>query len=224
MGHTAILIGATGLTGGFLLSELLDHKRYDRVITLSRKRIKKQHHKHENHVVDLFDPSSYCDFVKGDHLFICTGTTQAKTPDKKTYYAIEHDLPVAVARHALQNGCGIVVAISALGASPSSRFFYNRGKGEMERDIEALGYEQCYFVQPALIGGVRDEHRPFERFWKKAQAILDPLLVGRFKKYRTIHPIDIAQSMVYVALYKYTTTRIPSDELKRLAARYKDMK
>lgn len=228
MKYTAIVIGATGLTGSFLLEKLLENSNYDEVITLSRrevypvldtgrKRTKLNHSKHESHVVDLFDPTTYTDFLKGDHLFICTGTTQAKTPDPKDYYRIEHDLPVGVAQVALENGVEKVIAISALGASPKSRFMYNRGKGEMERDIEALGFKENYFVQPALIGGKRDEQRKFESAWKKFQKVVDPLLLGPLKKYRTIAPETIAQSMIYLALNGYEKSRIENDELKNIA-------
>lgn len=217
MKYTAIVIGATGLTGSKLVNLLFENEQYERVITLSRKRTQLNHRKHESHIVDLLEESTYQEFLKGDHLFICTGTTQAKTPDKDEYYRIEHDLPLAVSQVARGNNVEKVIAISALGADPDSRFMYNRGKGEMERDIEKLGFEECYFVQPALIGGDREEKRPFESAWKKFQKLIDPLLMGFLKKYRTIAPETIAQSMIYVATNGYDKSRIESDELKRIA-------
>ncbi|WP_405370236.1 NAD-dependent epimerase/dehydratase family protein [Nonlabens sp. Asnod2-A12] len=219
MGYTGIIIGATGLTGTALVSQLLEDEKYDRIITLSRKQITNNHPKHENHIADLFDPQTYQEQLKGDHLFICTGTTQSKTPDKEEYYRIEHDLPLQVAQVALKNGVSKVVAISALGASPDSKFIYNRGKGDMERDIEALGFQESYFVQPALIGGKRDEKRLFESAMKKIQKLIDPLLFGFLKKYRTIEPETIASSMIYVAINGYDKVRIESDELKTVVSR-----
>lgn len=213
----AVIIGATGLTGSCLLTQLLEVAQVVEVITLSRKRINNKHPKHTNHEVNLLDPATFAAILQGSHLFICTGTTQAKTPDKEAYYRIEHDLPLEVARVALHNGFSHVIAISALGADPSSTFAYNRGKGDMERDIEALGFEHAYFVQPALIGGDREEARPFERFWVKVQRVLDPLLLGPLKKYRIIEPETIARAMIYVALQGYKKSRIQSDLLKILA-------
>ncbi|MGB5983541.1 MAG: NAD-dependent epimerase/dehydratase family protein [Nonlabens sp.] len=215
--YEAVVIGATGLTGSHLLEQLLEDPDYDAVVTLSRKRINNKHPKHTNYLADLFDTSTYENHITADHLFICTGTTQDKTPDEQEYYKIEHDLPLTVAKTALENGVKKVVVISALGASPDSRFRYNRSKGEMERDIEALGFEESYFVQPALIGGDRDEKRIFETAWKKFQKLIDPLLIGFLKKYRTIHPRTIAQSMIFLAKNGYHETRIESDELKSLA-------
>jgi uncharacterized protein YbjT (DUF2867 family) len=217
MGFIAIVAGATGLTGGFLLSQLLEDARFDVVVTLSRKRISNPHPKHINYIVDLFEPASYQEYVNGDHLFICTGTTAAKTPDKEQYYRIEHDLPLALANVAKANGMQTLVAISALGANPDSRIAYNRGKGMMERDIEDLGFAACYFVQPALIGGDRDERRPLEKAFKIFQKIIDPLLVGSLRKYRTIRPEIIAQSMIAVSINGYKKSRIESDELVDIA-------
>ncbi len=217
-GYTAIIIGATGLVGSSLLEQILADRRYEKVITLSRKRIPNNNPKHENHIADLLDRATYEEHIKGDHLFICTGTTQSKTPDKEQYYRIEHDLPVEVSKTALQNGVHTVIAVSALGADPDSRFIYNRGKGDMERDIEQLGFSNTYFVQPAIIGGEREEKRTFESLWKKFQKIIDPLLIGGLKKYRTIEPEVISQSMIEVAINGYPKTRIESDELKVVAA------
>jgi uncharacterized protein YbjT (DUF2867 family) len=214
----AILIGATGLTGGILLEILLAHEQVASVITLSRKRVQNNHPKHTGYEVDLLNPATYREHLRGTHLFICTGTTQAKTADKKEYYRIEHDLPLTVAQTALDNEVGAVIAISALGASPDSSFAYNRGKGDMERDIAALGFKQCYFVQPALIGGDRTESRPMERFFIKAQRAVDPLMVGFLKKYRIIEPETIAAAMLYAALHGDKDMRIESDRLKELAA------
>ncbi|MGB3590444.1 MAG: NAD-dependent epimerase/dehydratase family protein [Nonlabens sp.] len=217
-GLTAILVGGMGLVGGLLLDKLLGDHRYDRVVTLSRKRIPKNHPKLDQYQVDLLDPGTYHKEMRGNHLFICTGTTQAKTPDPKDYYRIEHDLPVMVAQTAFKKGVDKVLAISALDADPNSSFKYNRGKGEMERDIETIGFAECYFVQPALIGGEREERRPFERIWKKLQTLADPLMIGFLKKYRIIAPEVIAKSMIIIAIDGYHKNRIESEEIKSIVA------
>jgi uncharacterized protein YbjT (DUF2867 family) len=217
-GLTATVIGATGLVGSSLLQQLVEDSRYDGVITLSRKRIAINNPKHHNYIADLFDPTTYKEQLEGDHLFICTGTTKDKTPDPKEYYKIEHDLPLQVSQVALEKGVDTVVVVSALGADPDSRFSYNRGKGEMERDIEKLGFKHTYFAQPAIIGGERGEKRIFESFLKSFQKIIDPLLVGGLKKYRTIHPKTISVAMIEVAVNGYSKSRIESDELKEIAA------
>ncbi len=215
-GLKAVIIGATGLTGSHVLSQLLEDSRYEVVSSLSRKRTNIKHPKFLEFEVDLFDPVTFEQHMAGDHLFICTGTTKAKTPDAAEYYRIEHDLPLTVARVALKKGFSTVVAISALGADPDSRFSYTRCKGETERDIEKLDFEHAYFVQPALIGGDREEQRTFERLWVKVQRVIDPLLFGGLKKYRTIEPETIAAAMITVAVIGYSRSRIASGDLKKI--------
>jgi nucleoside-diphosphate-sugar epimerase len=221
MNFTALIIGATGLTGNILLSQLLEDERYDKVVTLSRKRIQNRHPKHVNQLADLFDAATYTEYLKGDHLYICTGTTQAKTPDKKEYYRIEHDLPLEVGTVAKANGVRKIIVVSAIDANPTSKLSYNRGKGEMERDLEALGFQENYFVQPSLIGGKRNEKRALESLWKKIQKIIDPLFFGSLKKYRTIEPETIASAMIYIAVHGYEKSRIESDELITIGSRGK---
>jgi uncharacterized protein YbjT (DUF2867 family) len=224
MAYTAVIVGSTGLVGSILLEQLLVGGLYDRVISLSRKRLEEYPHLAHlsknsqliQHTTDLFQPDTYLEYLKGDHLFVCTGTTQAKTPDKEEYYKIEHDLPLILAHTAKANYVPTMVVISALGADPDSRYSYNRGKGEMERDVEAVGVSQTYFVQPALLGGDRQESRTFEKAWKKFQKVVDPLLLGGLKKYRTIHPATVAKAMIEVACHGYHKNRIPSDELLEL--------
>lgn len=224
MAYTAVITGSTGLVGSTLLEQLLIGERYEKVISLSRKRLADipqlshlaKNPKLEEHQVDLFKPDQYVELAKGDQMFICTGTTQKNTPDAHQYYRIEHDLPVALAQVAKANFIPTLVVISALGADPESKFSYNRGKGEMERDVAEIGVEHTYFVQPALLGGDRKEERRFESAWKNVQKVIDPLLLGGLKKYRTIHPAMVAKAMIEVACHGYSKSRIPSDELQKL--------
>ena len=63
-----------------------------------------------------------------------------------------------------------------MGANPSSHFFYNRVKGELERDVATLGFPSLTFVRPGLIGGRREEARPMERVASLALGLLNPIL------------------------------------------------
>src|ERR1700745_4191328 len=49
------------------------------------------------------------------------------------------NLPLAFARAAHQQGAGAFALVSAIGATPSSRFFYPRTKGKTEEDIRNPG-------------------------------------------------------------------------------------
>lgn len=214
---TAIILGATGLTGGILLQKLLEDSRYSKIKLYSRSPIGVKNDKIEEHLIDLLELEKYeADFV-GDEVYCCIGTTQAKTPDHETYHKIDYGIPVTAAKLSKKNQIKTYLVISALGADPGSKFFYNRTKGEMEREVLAEKIPETYIFQPSLIGGKREEKRPFEAVWKKVMSLGDHLLIGPLKKYRSIHPEKIANAMVYVANHKYAATRIESKEIKEIA-------
>ena len=214
---TAIILGATGLTGGELLNRLLKDERYEKVKLFSRSTIGLKNDKIEEHLIDMFELEKYAEDFKADEVFCCIGTTQAKTPDDETYHKIDYGIPVAAAKLAKENGIDRFLVVSALGADVKSRFFYNRTKGEMERDVLAQNIPETYIFQPSLIAGKREEKRPFEAAWKKVMSVVNHLLVGPLKKYKSIHAGIIADAMVYVANNKYVTTRLESDEIREIA-------
>ena len=57
---------------------------------------------------------------------------------------------VIVARAALAAGATRLAVVSALGADPTSRIFYNRVKGEMEIAIMQLDYQSVVIAQPSI--------------------------------------------------------------------------
>lgn len=218
---TAIILGATGLTGGELLRKLLEDERYDKIKLFSRSSIGVKNDKIEEHLIDLFELEQHADSFKADEVYCCIGTTQAKTPDEDTYHKIDYGIPVTAAKLAKQNEIPRFLVISALGADIESRFFYNRTKGEMERDVLAQGIAEAYIFQPSLIAGNREEKRPFEAAWKNVMSVGNHLLVGPLKKFRSIHAGKIADAMVYVANNKYSGTRIKSGEIREIAEAYR---
>ena len=218
---TAIILGATGLTGSILLEKLLEDKRYSKLKLFSRSSTGIKNEKIEEHLVDLLKLDNHESDFTGDEVFCCIGTTQAKTPDDETYHKIDYGIPVTAAKLAKKNNIENFMVISSLGADVKSKFFYNRTKGEMERDVLAQKIPHTYIFQPSLIGGKREEKRPFEAAWKRIMSVGDHLLVGPLKKYRSIHPAAIADAMIYVANHKYAAVRIESGEIREIAESYR---
>jgi len=216
---TAILLGATGLTGGILLQMLLNDPRYEKIILFSRSSVKIKNSKIEEHLVDLFQLEEYKEQFKADQVFCCIGTTKSKTPNEETYRKIDYGIPVTAAKLCKENGISTFAVISSLGANPDSGMFYNKIKGEMQRDVLAKKIKNTYIFQPSLIAGDRGEKRFFENFAKQAMKLLNYALIGPLKKYRSIHPEIIASAMLIVANKAYEKGIIESDEIKRIAAK-----
>ncbi|MAP55753.1 NAD(P)H-binding protein [Altibacter sp.] len=214
MSKTAILLGATGLTGGILLDFLLKDNTFHQVKLFSRSPVVHKDPKIEEHLIDMFNLEEQSDSFTGDVVFCCIGTTQANTPDKETYRKIDYGIPVTAATLAKQNGIDIFVVISAMGADVKSSIFYNRTKGEMERDVLQQGIPNTYILQPSLIGGDRDEKRTGERmaqFFMGTFGFLIP------KKYKIIQPETIAKAMQRLSKTEAAETRITSDRIKEIA-------
>lgn len=62
------------------------------------------------------------------------------------------------------------------GHDPDSRVFYSRTKGELERDLAALGYPSLTFVRPGPIGGERSKKCTGEWVATVVLGILAPVL------------------------------------------------
>lgn len=219
MPKTAIILGATGATGSELLKLLLADGRYDTVKLFSRKASGVVNPKIEEHIVDLFQLEHYSADFTADVVFCCIGTTQAKTPDNETYHKIDFGIPAAAAKLAKENGIPSFIVVSALGADKKSRIFYNRTKGEMQEAVLAQNINHTHIVQPALILAERKEKRVSEKIGSVVMAVLNPLLWGNLKKYRSIKAATIARAMLWLNNNTYAKVVVPSNELQRLGAK-----
>lgn len=215
---SAIVLGATGLTGGYLLNILLNDPKYDKVKVFSRSSVGFTHPKLEEHLVDLLKPEVFKDQFEADEVFCCIGTTKSKTPDKETYKKIDFGIPVTAAKFCREKNINTFLVISALGADANSRVFYNKVKGEMQHEVLEQGIPKTYIFQPSLIAGDRDEKRFFEKVAIKGMKVLNTILVGSLKKYRSIQPETIAKAMHIAANAGYPKILIESDEIQALAS------
>ncbi|MAN59620.1 MAG: nucleoside-diphosphate sugar epimerase [Flavobacteriaceae bacterium] len=214
MGKTAIVLGATGLVGGHVVRQLIRDSDVERIKIFGRNAAGINHPKVEEFLLDLFQLETYAQKFTGDVVFCCVGTTKAKTPDKETYRRIDYGIPVTAAQLAAANDIETFVVVSSLGANVSSSIFYNRTKGEMERDVLTIQIPRTYVVQPSLIGGNRSEKRTGERLAQRFSEIFGFLLP---RKYKMIHAETIAKAMLKLWKTGAATGRIPSHELKRIA-------
>ena len=217
---TAIILGATGLTGGLVLEKLLKDERYDTVKLFSRSTAGINHSKIEEHLIDLFELEKYAELFTADEVYCNIGTTKSKTPNEEVYRKIDYGIPVAAAKLAKKNNIEKFLVISALGADADSKIFYNRIKGEMERDVLKAEVPETYIFQPSLIAGDRKEKRTFEAIGKHVMRVLNYLMVGPLRKYRSIHPETIAKAMIIVANEGYQKQKIESDEIKQIAKQH----
>lgn len=216
LGKTAIILGATGLTGGKLLQQLVKDKRYAKIILFSRKSVGIEDSKIEEHLIDLFQLKNYEKEFLGDEVYCCVGTTKKKTPDEETYRKVDYSIPVNAATLAQKNGIKTFCVISAIGADPKSRLFYLKTKGEMEAAVLQQNIPNTYILRPSLITGKRGESRNLEDFSGKVMAVINKLLVGPLKKFRSIPAEKIAAAMLVLGNTSSNQNIFDAEEIRNL--------
>lgn len=217
MPKTAILLGGSGAVGSELLQLLLADSRYEKIKLFARSSVNNINPKIEEHLVDLFELEKQDYIFTGDEVYCCIGTTKAKTPDKKTYHAIDYGIPVTAAKLAAANGIGTYIVISAIGADADSGIFYNRTKGEMQDAVLAENIPKVHLLQPSLILAPRKDNRIVEKIAECFMWLINPLLFGGAAKYRSIKAATIAKAMLWLANNNYSKAIVQSDEIEYIS-------
>ena len=195
--RTALLAGATGLVGGHLLDLLLGSPAWDHVVSVGRREVEREDPKLEQRLVQLPEVG---DLGGVDDVFCALGTTIKKAGSQEAFRVVDHDSVVALAVAARAAGASSLLHVTAMGADPGSRLFYNRVKGEAERDVGTVGIARTVAFRPSILDGEREESRPAEQAGLMMMRAVAPLL-GR---YRPTNAADVATAMVNVALSKET--------------------
>lgn len=182
MKHVA-LVGATGLTGSFLLDLLLESSNITKVSVFARSDAPFIHEKMEWHKVDLLDESTWVGSINTPiHLaFCCIGTTKAQTPNKQLYKAIDYGIPVTFARFVRKLGCRDFAVISSVGADSNSRIFYSKTKGEMEDELSNVCFNKLFIFRPSLIEGKRKNTRIGEKIASFLMRVLSLFIPNQYK-------------------------------------------
>jgi uncharacterized protein YbjT (DUF2867 family) len=151
----ALLAGATGLIGRALLPMLLADERYGSVQVLVRRAAPEGVESAKLHtlVVDFAKLPQPLPAV--DDVYIALGTTIKAAGSQAAFRQVDFDFVVDTARAARAAGATHLAVVSALGADPGSRVFYNQVKGEMQAAVSKLGYTSVTLAQPSLLLGDR---------------------------------------------------------------------
>ncbi|MCR5868303.1 NAD(P)H-binding protein [Aquincola sp. J276] len=173
-----LLLGATGLVGRLLLEQALADARVRQVTAPVRRAgaLPAQPPRLLCPVVDFQRLPEDADWWRADAVVCTLGTTLKAAGSREAFRQVDHGHVLQAAQLARRHGTPAFVLTSATGADAGSRLFYNRVKGEVERDLEALGFASLTLVRPGLIGGARTESRPAERLSQQVLGLLGPLL------------------------------------------------
>lgn len=215
--RSAIVVGATGLTGSSLIEQLCENDEYVSVIVIARRELQYKHPKLEVKIRN-FDTLEEKDIEFAHELYCCLGTTIKKAGAREAFEKVDFEYSLAIASLAKKQGVPHMLVITAMGANEQSRFYYNRVKGKLENALIELGLQRLSIIRPSLLVGPREEFRLGEKVGEKLLKLANPLLIGPLKRSRAIEASQVAKAMIVIALHgkKQSVTIYPSQDLAKM--------
>jgi uncharacterized protein YbjT (DUF2867 family) len=196
-----VIVGGTGMVGGYALRYALDHPAVAAVTAIGRKKVGISHPKLKEVLhQDFADCEGLADTLSGqDAAIFCLGTYTGAVSDIELR-KVTVDYTVAFARvfHAASPAAAFSF-LSGSGADQTgrSRLAFARYKGEAEKALLAPGFSHAYIFRPAYIYPVQPRTEP---------NISYRLLRAIYPAFRVLFPNqviradDLARAMVDVAV------------------------
>jgi len=162
--RSAVVLGATGLVSRALVSFLLREPSILSVVAVVRRGGGlAEHPKLRVAVADFEQLERHAEHFRVDQVLCALGTTMRQAGTRERFRRVDYDYPVIAGHVARAQGATHYLLVSALGANPGSRVFYNQVKGETEAAISRLGFPSVTIARPSLLVGPRTEVRVGER-------------------------------------------------------------
>jgi uncharacterized protein YbjT (DUF2867 family) len=191
-----LLLGATGLVGSRTLKLALSNGAFSEVIAPTRKSLAPSDRLVNPVKSRLEELAPVLASHRPDAVICALGTTQAKAGSKEAFRYVDYELPIAFGKAAHSAGVETYAIVTAMGASPDSMIFYSRTKGEVERDIQEIGFRSVTICRPSLIGGERNEARGAEGAALALARLLAPILPKKFH----VNPADVIAAALLDAI------------------------
>jgi uncharacterized protein YbjT (DUF2867 family) len=196
-----LLVGATGMVGGYALRYALEHPAVKSATAIVRRKLDISHPK-LNQVVhrDFADCSALAEALSGqDGAVFCLGAyTGAVSDAELRTITVDYSIEFARVLHASSPGTAFSF-LSGSGADPTgrSRMPFARYKGEAEKALLAVGFSRLYLFRPAYIYPVEPRKEP--NFSYRLLRAIYPAFQLLFPN-QVIRADDLARAMVDVAV------------------------
>lgn len=215
------LVGATGLVGRRVI-EVASAGDDVRIIGIARREAPlPPGARMEMFVAEPAKWSEVFEAVRPRALICALGTTWKKAGrDEAAFRAVDHDLVLATAEAAKRAGVPNMVLVSAAGADARSKTLYMRVKGETEDALSRVGFKRLDILHPGLLRGTREGDLRFaERAAIIAAPLIDPLLSGKWERFRSVDAGLVAEAALGLALRRAGGRFTHDNEGMRRAAR-----
>jgi uncharacterized protein YbjT (DUF2867 family) len=196
-----VIVGATGMVGGYALRYALDHPAVGRVTAIGRSKIGLSHPKlREVLHRDFVDCSVLAEVLSGqDAAVFCLGTyTGAVSDAQLRTITVDYTIEFArVLRGSSPNAAFSFLSGSGADQTGRSRMAFARYKGEAEKALLAAGFPGVYLFRPAYIYPVEPRKEP--NFSYRLMRAIYPAFRLLFPN-QVIPADDLARAMVDVAI------------------------
>ena len=212
--HRVVVAGATGLVGGECVRAMLADPAFEVVALVRRPDALRPAPRLRIATVDheRLDETAVAALAGADAVVCALGTTIRAAGSQAAFRRVDHDYPVELARLGRAAGVAHFGLVSAVGADAGSAVFYNRVKGEVERDVRALGYASLAIARPSLLLGERAESRPVE-------ALMSVVGVFAPSAWRPVRAGAVAAALVRRAAERRPGVEVVDNERLRREAR-----
>ena len=196
-----VIVGATGMVGGYALRYALDHPGIGRVTAMGRRMLSLSHPQlTQVQHPDFADCSALAETLSGqDAAIFCLGTYTGAVSDaelRKT--TVDYTVEFARVLHGSSPGATFSF-LSGSGADPTGRIriAFARCKGQAENALRAMAFPRVYIFRPAYIYPVEPRTEP--NFSYRLLRAIYPVFRVLFPN-QVIPADDLARAMVDVAL------------------------
>ena len=198
-----VIVGASGMVGGYALRCALDNSTVRSVTSIGRRKLDISHPKLKQVVhANFADCSALEKTLSGQHAAIfCLGAYTGAVSDTELR-TITADYTIEFARVLRSSSPDAAFSLlSGSGADPSgrSRMAFARYKGEAERALLATGFPSVYIFRPAYIYPVEPRKEP--NFSYRLMRAIYPVFRAFFPN-QVIRADDLARAIVHIAVQK----------------------
>ena len=199
--ESLVVVGATGMVGGYALRYALDNSDVKSVTSIGRKKLGVSHPKLKEVLHQNFaDCSPLADVLSNqDAVVYCLGTYTGSVSDDQLR-VITADYAIEFARvFRVSSPDAAFSFLSGSGADPTgqSRLAFARYKGQAEKALLAAGFPRVYLFRPAYIYPVEPRKEP--NFNYRLMHAIYPVFRVLFPG-QVIRADDLARAMVDVVL------------------------
>ena len=196
-----VIVGATGMVGGYALRYALEHPDVEQVTSVGRRKLSVSNAKLTEVLHrDFTDCSALADVLsRQDAAVFCLGAYTGAVSDADLR-RITVDCAIEFARVFHDSSPAAALSfLSGTGADPTgrSRVAFARYKGEAEKALLAMGFSDVYIFRPAYIYPVEPRKEP--NFGYRLLRAIYPLF-RRLFPIQVIRSDELARAMVDVAI------------------------